>query len=128
MDKSQNTDTWTEDLLEDIKFSLYRAEFNTDRTAEVYLTNENLGYEIIDPQPFETSARSNSTATSPLFKNNNSVVKVNHRDHGFEDTGKSFVFYKNALDVGGITNSTLNSSLFEVSNVGIDSYTINVCI
>ena len=122
--KSQNTDTWTEDLFEDIKFSLYRAEFNTDRTAEVYLTNENLGYEIIDPQPFETSARSNSTATSPLFKNNNSVVKVNHRDHGFEDTGKSFVFYKNALDVGGITNSTLNSSLFEVSNVGIDSYTI----
>ena len=122
--KSQNTDTWTEDLFEDIKFNLYRAEFDISRTAELFLTNENMGYEKIDVNPFETSARSNSTATSPLFKNNNAIVKVYHRDHGFEDTGKSFVFFKDAQDVGGITGSTLNTTLFEVSNSGVDTYNI----
>ena len=122
--KSQNTDSWSEDLFEDIKFTLYRAEFDISKTANLYLKNESLGYEELDLNPIETSARSGSTATSPLFKNNNTVLKVNHRDHGFEDRGHSYVFFKDALDVGGITSATLNTNLFQVSNVGLDSYTI----
>ena len=122
--KSQNTDSWSEDLFEDIKFTLYRAEFDISKTAYLYLKNESLGYEKLETNPIETSARSNSTATSSLFKNNNTVVKVYHRDHGFEDRGDSYVFFKNALDVGGITSATLNTNLFKVANVGLDSYTI----
>jgi hypothetical protein len=124
--KSQNIDNWTEDLFEDIKFSLYRAEFDISRKAELFLNNKSLGYERLQADPIETSTRSNSTATSKLFKNNNSILKITHRDHGFEDSGKSYVFYDNAIDVGGITSSTLNSSLFQVMNSGVDTYNIQV--
>ena len=122
--KSQNTDNWTEDLFEDLKFVLYRAEFDVATEANLELTNESLGYELLDVSPFETSVRSPSNATSPLFKNNNSIVKVNHRNNGFEDSGNSYVFFAGTQDVGGISSATLDGRLFKVSNAGLDSYNI----
>nr|BAR29100.1 strucutural protein [uncultured Mediterranean phage uvMED] len=122
--RSQNTESWTEDIFEDLKFTMYRAEFNTTRPAELLVKNKSLGYELLDENPFETNASANTNSTSKLFKNNNSVVKVNHRDNSFEDTGNSYVFYRTALETGGITSSVLNSTLFQVSNSGIDSYNI----
>jgi hypothetical protein len=122
--RSQNTESWTEDIFEDLKFTMYRAEFDTTRPAELLLKNDNLGYELLDANPFETNASANTNSTSKLFKNNNSIIKVNHRDHGFEDGGDSYVFYRTALETGGITSSILNSTLFQVSNSGIDSYNI----
>lgn len=122
--KSQNTDVWTEDIFEDIKFTLLKAEFNTQKSAELLVVNENLGYTLIDSNPFETSVRSSTTATSNLFKNNNSIIKVNQRDHGFEDRGNSYVFYRSAEDVGGISGVSLNSLLYRVTNSGVDSYNI----
>ena len=122
--RSQNTESWTEDIFEDLKFNLYRAEFDITRPAELLLKNKNLGYELLDANPIETNASSNSASTSTLFKNNNAVVKVNHRDNGFEDSGKSYVFYRTAVETGGITASTINSNLFKVMNSGVDSYNI----
>ena len=122
--KSQNTDNWTEDLYEDIKFVLYRAEFNTEKEANLEITNVELDYESLDVSPFETSVRSSTNSTSSLFKNNNSIVKVYHRDNGFEDKGNSYVYFKSASDVGGISSVILNNRLFEVSNGGVDVYNI----
>jgi hypothetical protein len=122
--RSQNTESWTEDIFEDLKFNLYRAEFDITRPAELLLKNKNLGYELLSANPIETNASSNSASTSTLFKNNNAVVKVNHRDNGFEDSGKSYVFYRTAVETGGITASTINSNLFKVMNSGVDSYNI----
>ena len=122
--KSQNTDNWTEDIFEDIKFSLYRAEFNISRPAELLLTNKNLGFTKLEANPIETSVRSSTNSTSTLFKNNNTIVKVIQRDHGFEDSGMSYVFFKNCEDVGGISKNILNTRLFRVANSGIDTYTI----
>jgi hypothetical protein len=123
--KSQNTDSWVEDIFEDIKFTLYRAEFDITRPAEILLTNKNLGYEKIKRDPFETYALANSNATSDLFKNNNAIVKVTHRDHGFETSGKSYVFFKQAKDVGGISGISLNTRLYKISNSGVDTYNIS---
>ncbi len=122
--KSQNTDNWTEDLFEDIKFTLYRAEFDISRKGSLLLSNENLGYEQMEIDPIETYALANTNATSPLFRNNNSIVKVRHRDNGFESSGKSYVFFKSLENVGGFSATVLNSSLFKVSNNGIDYYNI----
>ena len=124
--KSQNIDNWTEDLFEDIKFTLYRAEFDISRTAELVVKEKSLGYEKLNVDPMETSSVSGSTATSTLFKNNNSIIKVTHKNHGFEDGGNSYVFFDDAKDVGGATASILNSSLFQVSNSGIDTYNIQI--
>ena len=93
--KSQNTNNWTEDLFEDVKFKLNRAQFDTSRTASLMLTNEDLGYEKLDANSIETNAESNTSATSSLFKNNNFIIKVNHLDNGFDSDNKSYVFFKN---------------------------------
>ncbi len=122
--KSQNTNTWTEDLFEDIKFKMYRAEFVVSGAGELLLTNEDLGYEMLDANPIQTDASSNTSATSGLFKNNNYVVSVSHYDNGFDADGKSYVFFRGADDVGGITATQLNSELFRVTNAGIDYYNI----
>jgi hypothetical protein len=122
--KSQNTNNWVEDLFEDVKFKLNRAEFNTDRTASLLLTNENLGYEKLELNSVESSAESNTSATSTLFKNNNFILKVNHPDNGFDSDKKSYVFFKNCLDIGGVAASQLNSRLYQVHNTGIDYYNI----
>ena len=63
-------------------------------------------------------------STSSLFKNNNFNVKVNHSDNGFSSDGKSYVFFKGASDVGGITASRLNTNLYQVTNTGVDNYII----
>ena len=122
--KSQNTANWEEDLFEDIKFTLYRAEFDTSRNGELVIRNEDLGYEKLLSDPLETYALANSTATSSLFKNNSSVIKVYHRDNGFEQGGDSKVFFRGLPDFAGYDAIELESTLFQVSNVGIDSYNI----
>ncbi|AOV58592.1 virulence-associated structural protein [Synechococcus phage S-CAM3] len=122
--KSQNVDNWTEDLFEDIKFTLYRAQFDISRTAELLIKNDDLGYEKLTSNAFETYALANSTATSSLFKNNSSIVSVYHRDHGFEDTGYSKVFFRGVDDFAGYNEIDIESTLFTISNAGIDSYTI----
>lgn len=122
--RSQNVDNWTEDIFEDLKFTIYRAEFDITRPAELLLTNNKLGYQLLNSNPFETNASANTNATSKLFKNNNAIIKVNHRDHGFEDSGDSYVFYRGAQETAGITADILNNTLFKVSNSGIDSYNI----
>lgn len=122
--RSQNVDNWTEDIFEDLKFNFYRAEFDISRPAEFLATNRKLGYELLNSNPFETNASSNTNATSKLFKNNNSIIKVKHRDNGFEDSGKSYVFYRSAEETAGITANILNNTLFKVTNSGIDIYNI----
>ena len=122
--RSQNIDDWIEDIFEDLKFKLYRAEFSIARPAELLLTNGNLGYELLNTDPFETNAASSTNATSKLFKNNNSIVKVTHRDNGFEDSGKSYVFFRSAKEVAGVTSNIINNTLFKIINSGIDTYNI----
>ena len=121
--KSQNTESWTEDLFEDLKFTIHRAEFDTTRKGELSLTNEVLGYEKLEVDPIETDNTANTSATSPLFKANDAVVKIRHRDNGFEQ-GNSYVFFKFADSVGGLIDTDLNNNLFQVNNVGIDLYNI----
>ena len=122
--RSQNVDNWTEDNFEDVKFTLYRAEFNITKTAELVLTNESLGYELLSKNPFNTNATANTNATSKLFRNNNNIIQVSHRDNGFETSGSSYVFFKGAVETGGVTSDVLNSKLFQITNSGIDTYNI----
>lgn len=124
--KSQNTDEWTEDIFEDIKFTLYRAEFDTNKSSTLKLTNKDLGYELLDVNPIETSGYSDSTATSPLFRNNNKIILVRHRNNGFDSTGKSYVNLRQSDSVGGIDSSVINGGLFKIVNSGTEFYTIDV--
>ena len=122
--RSQNVDSWVEDLNQDIKFTLFRANFVTNTPASIRLTNEDLGYELLDFNPIQTDSSSNDSADSPLFKNNNRIIRVSHKNNGFEDSGKSYVTFKQVEDVGGVEGSYINTSLFQISNSGLNSYDI----
>ena len=126
--KSQNVDTWTEDIFEDIKFTLFRAEFDISRTAVLDLKNQALGYEIIEANPFETDATSDGTATSELYRNNNKIVRVRHFNNGFEGGGDSFVSFKSINNFGGIASELVVDRLFTVINSGLEYYHINTGI
>ena len=122
--RSQNVDEWSEDLREDIKFELKRAEFNVSRSGSVMLTNENIGYETMYSNSVRTSAESSSSSTLKRFRGNNNYIEITHRDHGFEDGGKSYVFFKGLEATGGISAANLNTTLFEVVNSGVDTFNI----
>ena len=122
--RSQNTDTWVEDLFEDLKFTLNRAKFDISKTANLKLINDSLPYQKLEANPFETSSSSNTNATSDLFKSNNSIIKVNHKNHGYEDSGLSKVFFRNVESFSGLSSNSFVSRLYTVDSVGVDSYTI----
>ena len=122
--RSQNVDTWAEDLFEDIKFTINRAEFDISRVGSLKVENEDLGYQLLGTNPIQTDGTSNAGATSDLFRNNNKILRILHPNHGFEDRGKSYVFFRNATEVAGVTATQLNTTLFEVKGAGVDYYHI----
>jgi hypothetical protein len=123
--RTQNVNNWIEDLSEDIKFTLYKASFNTAVTGNLYLINDELKYQLLNLNPLQTDTSQDTTATSTLFKNNNQIVKVYHPYHGFEETGLSIVNMKQAQTSNGISSDVLNGNYFTVNNAGADTYTIN---
>lgn len=119
--KSQNSSTWTPEQSQDLKFKLYRAVFNTNVTSTVNLTAFN-GYErgILKDDPLE------------LFPGS-TTMRVQHPNHGLLNGG--FVKISglaNATPIGnvttffGINTTAIDQVTFSVSNVTLNSYTVNL--
>jgi len=122
--RSQNTDTWVEDLFEDLKFTLNRAKFDISKPSSLTLVNDDLEYQKLSLNPIETNSGSNTNATSDLFKSNNSVFKVYQRNHGFEGKGNSKVFFRSVDNFAGLSGTSFIQNYYTANSVGIDTYTI----
>jgi len=109
MFKSQNASTWTEDQNQDIKFTLYRAKFDTSVIGNVQFVNDVLPYDNIETDPFQTV-------------NGSSTVRVWHYDHGMP-SGSRVQIDGVTADVNGIPFAQLNATHI-ISNVDLNSYTI----
>ena len=92
--KSQNNTTWTAYDFEDLKFVLYRAEFDTSVSGAVTLTNDELPVRSLEQNPIQTFNGSN-------------VVKVLHRDHHMHDTDNNVVI----TGVSSGTSTTLDGAI-----------------
>lgn len=88
--KSQNNTTWTAYDMEDLKFTLYRASFDTSKTGIVTFVNEAVPSVQLGNNPVRTF-------------NGISKVLIKHRDHHMYDTD-------NNVTISGVS-STITSSL-----------------
>lgn len=113
--KSQNASTWTANQEQDLKFTVYRAEFNTNTEGAVTFTNDILPPIVLDNNPFKTTTGSTK-------------VRVLHRNHGMPNGSTVIISNVAAGTYNGIvtTSSTGLNGEFIISNAEYDSYVITV--
>lgn len=115
--KSQNASTWTAYDFEDLKFTLYRASFNTTATGIVNFVNDTLPVKELEEDPVRTFTGSN-------------VVKIYHRDHHMYSTSNNVTISgvegndNTGTLFNGIPITEINKTHNVIGNIGIDSYTI----
>ena len=109
--KSQNASTWTVDQTQDLKFTIYRCEFQTNAVSNVIFQNDVLTKVRLEPAPFETRAGV-------------AKVRVYHTNHGIPSG--SFVTISGVSDdVNGIPLGQFNTQ-HTISDVDLDSYCITL--
>ena len=89
MFKSQNNTTWNASQYEDIKFNMYKANFNRS-DMKLVMMNDTWDMFNLQDDPFETESGSN-------------VVRVHHKSHGFIPNDR--VRFHMFLDIEFILNS-----------------------
>jgi hypothetical protein len=114
--KSQNASTWTAEQMEDLKFTVNSAVFNTAVTSNVIFVNEALTEDSLDSQCFWTV-------------NGSKKVRVFHKNHGmpFAISPSSSKVYIDGVTgtINGIPAAEINGE-HEIADVTLDSYTITV--
>ena len=107
--KSQNASTWTADQTQDLKFKIYRADFDTSAVGTVQFVNDVLPYTTLDTDPFQVTTGSN-------------IIRVWQKDHGLAPSSKVIISGATGT-LNGIPSAEINGTK-TVSNIDMDSYTI----
>ena len=108
--KSQNASTWTADQSQDLKFTIWRASFDTSIVSNVEFVNDNVSFSLLETNPVETVT-------------GQAKVRIWHKNHGMSVGSKVVIRSDNPADtfgvrgVGTITSSLASSS---VTGVGVD--------
>jgi hypothetical protein len=110
--KSQNSSTWTADQMQDMKYHLYRAKFNTSVVGTLVLNNANIPLRKLLPNPIYTTA-------------SNNTIRVFHKNHGMLVNSKVIMSGISGTDVNGIPTTQLNTT-HTISAVEQDWYSIVV--
>jgi hypothetical protein len=111
--KSQNASTWTADQYQDLKFRLYKAQFDTSVVGNVVFTNDVLGTQLLELNPFHV-------------KQGNTYMRVFQKDHGFKE-GDIVRFSGVSGDIGGIAATHFNNRNFVIlGSVQLDSYVVSI--
>ena len=102
--KSQNASTWTADQNQDLKFTIYRARFDTDAIANVEFVNDVLPFQRLDIDPIE-------------IKTGVTKVRVYQRDHGMPVGSRVIITDSDqtkltgVVGTGTIATNTANTTL-----------------
>jgi hypothetical protein len=109
--KSQNASTWTADQTQDLKFTIYRCQFETGVTSNVEYQNDALPQVTLGNDPFETRA-------------NVAKVRVWHQNHCIP-SGSFVTISGVSANVNGIAFAGFNTT-HTISDVDLDSYCITL--
>lgn len=107
--KSQNGSTWSADQTKDLKFKVYRAQFDTSASNELVFNNAELPVRQLRNNPYFTVTGSNK-------------VIIKHPNHGMPD-GSSVTLSGATGTVNGISSVNLNGT-FVITDVEMDQYQI----
>ena len=108
--KSQNGTAWTANQDQDLKFTIWRAKFDTSVNSTVRFVNDVIPYETLESNPLQT-------------KTGSTTVRVWHTDHNMPINSTVILANTDTSAVLGIPYSELYKS-HVISNVDLDSYTI----
>ena len=116
---SQNASAWTAVQDEDLKFTIYRAQFNTGTQGTLVFNNDALPNAYLDNLAFQT-------------QQGYGTVRIYHSNH-MMPVGSAYAsnvqIIVPALNMGDNYNGLLGSMFngtFQISNVTLDSYTITI--
>jgi len=109
--KSQNASTWSADQTQDLKFTIYRCQFETGVNSNVEFDNDALTTVRLEPAPFETRAGV-------------AKVRVYHTNHGIP-SGSFVTISGVSANVNGIAFAGFNTT-HTISDVDLDSYCITL--
>jgi hypothetical protein len=108
--KSQNASTWTADQSQDLKFTIYRAQFETNVVGQVDFVNDVLPNTLLEADPFQVTSGSNK-------------VRVFHPDHD--------MFVGSKVRIKGVETGTYNNipstqlnAIHTITDIDLDSYVI----
>lgn len=100
--KSQNMSTWSPDQFEDVKFTLNRAKFITNRTYTCKLNNEPIPLASLNPNALR-------------FTSDSAIIEVYHPNHCMNST-------QNYVELSSVSsdapNTTLNTAITTASQTG----------
>ena len=113
--KSQNASTWTANQEQDLKFTVWAAEFDITKTPAITFNNEPLHPVILESDPFQTT-------------NGSTLVRVFQPNHGMVNNSTVIISNVAAGTYNGIvtTSSTGLNGQFNITNVEYDEYVITV--
>ena len=123
--RSQNASLWSEDQMEDLKFTLYKCQFTKSTTGTLKLTNDTVESKTLANNPIETDSSSGSGST---FGGNPNIIRITHPGHGMTDSKPSKVTISglgSTTDYNGIAGSVINGT-HDIGNVTEDTYTITL--
>ena len=108
--KSANNRSWTAEQMEDMKFTLKKAVFDTSSTGTLTLTNDALPVKTLDNNSLRTF-------------NGSGVIRVFHKNHGMHSTNNNVTIAGVASGTyNGIAHSDINGTYTSISNITLDSY------
>lgn len=112
--KSANYRTWTPEQMEDLKYTLRRAQFDISTTGTIYLGNKSNPVKTLKQNPIRTF-------------NGTDLVRVYHKNHGLHSASDNVTIagIPNGT-YNGITSAQINGSYSTIKNVTLDSYDITV--
>ncbi|CAB4126783.1 Domain of unknown function DUF4815 [uncultured Caudovirales phage] len=105
--KSQNASTWTANQMQDMKFTVWRANFDITQTGNVIFTNDRNKRYPLQTNPFQTTSGSQ-------------YVRVYHSNHGFI-AGNNVTIDSAPTTVNG---ATVNGTWTVQANPQLDYYVI----
>jgi hypothetical protein len=110
--KSANNKTWISEQMEDLKFTLKKAVFDTTTNGTLTLSNDTLPVKSLQSNPIRTF-------------NGSGIIRVFHKNHGMHSTTDNVTIA--GVESGtynGIAHSAINGTYTSISNITLDSYDI----